>query len=102
MRRQSPERVLETAWANATTAEQSARYPVDVIVRAMDRQGLLRDVSEVFARQRLNVISVKTLTRAEVASMQFTLQVPDTTVLANALRSLTKVAGVISAQRRAA
>jgi GTP pyrophosphokinase len=35
-------------------------YPVDVAVEATDRQGLLRDISEVFAKEKMNVIGVQT------------------------------------------
>ncbi len=38
----------------------AALYPVDVIVEAADRQGLLRDISEVFAKEKMNVIGVNT------------------------------------------
>jgi GTP pyrophosphokinase len=31
---------------------QAPVYPVDVAIEAADRQGLLRDISEVFARRR--------------------------------------------------
>jgi hypothetical protein len=38
----------------------AAVYPVDVAVEAADRQGLLRDISEVFAKEKMNVIGVQT------------------------------------------
>ena len=38
----------------------AALYPVDVQVEASDRQGLLRDISEVFAKEKINVTGVKT------------------------------------------
>ena len=40
-----------------------AVYPVDVAVEAADRQGLLRDISEVFAKEKMNVIGVQTQSR---------------------------------------
>ena len=52
-----PERVIEVAWGE-TPADTF--YPVDISVRAHDRSGLLRDLSEVFARLRLNVVGVNT------------------------------------------
>ena len=44
-----PERVIEVAWGETS----DTFYPVDISVRAHDRSGLLRDLSEVFARLRL-------------------------------------------------
>ena len=54
----APERVIPVAWG-AADASRPALYPVDVQVEASDRQGLLRDVSEVFAKEKTNVTGVK-------------------------------------------
>jgi GTP pyrophosphokinase len=53
-----------------------AVYPVDIQVEAIDRQGLLRDISEVLSREKINVTGVKTLSSKGVARMQFTAEVP--------------------------
>jgi GTP pyrophosphokinase len=63
--------VIQTEWASAAT-----RYPVDIQVEAVDRQGLLRDISEVLSREKINVTGVKTLSSKGVARMQFTAEVP--------------------------
>src|SRR5450759_2951083 len=52
------ERVIEVEWAQRK-ATDSAVYPVDVAVQAADRQGLLRDISEVFTKETMNVIGVQ-------------------------------------------
>ncbi len=44
----------------APARRRPPRYPVDVLVEADDRQGLLRDISEVFAKEKMNVIGVQT------------------------------------------
>ena len=67
-----PERVIEVAWGE-TPAD--TYYPVDISVRAHDRSGLLRDLSEVFARLRLNVVGVNTQSRQSLAHMVFTVEV---------------------------
>ncbi len=99
MMQRAPERVLETAWGDARPTRLRG-YPVDVVVQAADRPGLLRDISDVFARDRMNVTAVKTLSRAHVASMQFTVEVPDTAALARVLGAITEVSGVFEARRR--
>ena len=93
---QSPERVLATAWGKTT--EQL--YPVDLVVRAYDRQGLLRDVSDTLARIKLNVIAVSTRSKDQIANMRFTVEVADSALLGRALQSLTEVAGVFEAKRK--
>jgi len=49
MEAQAPERVIHTEWgqSNAQTV-----YPVDIFILANDRQGLLRDISEIFLREK--------------------------------------------------
>jgi GTP pyrophosphokinase len=91
-----PERLIEVAWS----ASPDALYPVDVAVLAQDRSGLLRDISEVFARERLNVVGVNTLSRRGDAQMNFTVEVVDGGALRRALAQLAEVAGVYSARRR--
>ncbi len=95
--RHQPERVIEVAWSAATPG---ALYPVEVIIQAQDRPGLLRDLSEVFARLRLNVIAVNTQTKASIAYMAFTAEIRDGTDLQYALGALSEVSGVFLARRR--
>ena len=92
-----PERVIDVAWGSTTGATV---YPVDLIVHAQDRSGLLRDLSEVFARLRINVIGVNTQSKASLAHMGFTVEIHDGAELSRALSALSDVAGVISATRR--
>jgi GTP pyrophosphokinase len=73
---------------------------VEVLVLANDRQGLLRDISEVFARERLNVIGVNTHSQRDQAQMQFTIEVPDGAALRRALAQLAEVKGVTIARRK--
>jgi GTP pyrophosphokinase len=66
----------------------------------MDRQGLLRDVSEVFSRDKINVTAVNTLTKNMQARMSFTLEVASIAQLKRALALVKDVRGVMSAARR--
>ena len=96
MREKQPERLITADWG----ARREEVFPVDVIVEAMDRQGLLRDVSEVFSREKINVTAVNTLSRNLQARMSFTLEVPDLEQLKRALLLVRDVHGVLSAGRR--
>jgi GTP pyrophosphokinase len=75
-------------------------YPVDLSVEAVDRQGLLRDISEVFTKEKMNVIGVQTQTIKSVAWMTFTVEVPDAARLGRVLRSMGALEGVRAARRR--
>ena len=99
----SPDRVIEVEW-NAPKTADGAVYPVDVSVEAADRQGLLRDISEVFAREKMNVIGVQTQSvkdnRGGTAWMTFTVEVAQSGRLNQVLAVVAEVPGVRSARRR--
>ena len=90
-----PERVIETGWGSQT----DGIFAVDIVVEANDRQGLLRDVSEVLTREKINVIAVNTLSKQGMARMSFTGEIGDLGQLARTLELLLEVDGVISARR---
>ena len=115
MKRRSPERVIAVAWSGGEPGSSAGKgapvYPVDVLVEASDRQGLLRDVLEIFAKEKMNVVAVNTqslqagATRprtggGETAWMSFTLELADATRLTKVLRDLCAVPGVRSARRK--
>jgi GTP pyrophosphokinase len=75
-------------------------YPVDLAIEASDRQGLLRDISEVFAREKMNVIGVQTQSVKGTAWMTFTIEIADAAKLAQVLNVVAAVSGVRSARRR--
>jgi GTP pyrophosphokinase len=96
MQERQPERLMTADWG----AKRDEVFPVDVIVEAMDRQALLRDISEVFSREKINVTAVNTLTRNLQARMSFTLEVQGLEQLKRALALVQDVPGVLSAGRR--
>ncbi|KAB2902194.1 MAG: bifunctional (p)ppGpp synthetase/guanosine-3',5'-bis(diphosphate) 3'-pyrophosphohydrolase, partial [Burkholderiaceae bacterium] len=101
MAARNAERVIEVAWGlPKTVANAAAVYPVDVAVEATDRQGLLRDISEVFAREKTNVIGVQTQSVKGTAWMTFTVEVADSGRLNKVLSIVAGVQGVRSARRR--
>ena len=93
------DRVIDVAWGQSKASEASV-YPVDVYIEAFDRQGLLRDISEVFAKEKMNVIGVQTQSVKDLAWMTFTVEVGDSSRLAKVLGSVREVKGVRSARRR--
>jgi GTP pyrophosphokinase len=92
-----PERVIDADWGGHTPENEV--YAVDILVDAQDRQGLLRDISDVLARERLNVTAVKTQSKAGAAEMAFTVEVSDLKRLHQALHHIHQVGGVVSARR---
>jgi len=103
MVRRAPERLIAVAWGSRT-ADAAAAYAVDLLVEADDRQGLLRDISELLAKEKMNVVGVHTQSvkdsRGKTAWMTFTVEVSDTTRLASVLAQVGRVAGVRRARRK--
>ncbi|RZL63945.1 MAG: bifunctional (p)ppGpp synthetase/guanosine-3',5'-bis(diphosphate) 3'-pyrophosphohydrolase [Variovorax sp.] len=93
------ERVIEVEWG-ASRPEENAVYAVDVAVEASDRQGLLRDISEVLTREKMNVIGVQTQSVKGTAWMTFTVEITDAARLTQVLNVVAGVSGVRSARRR--
>src|SRR5205814_8920529 len=96
MRERQSERLITADWGRP----RDEVFPVDVVVESMDRQGLLRDVSEVFSREKINVTAVNTLSKNLQARMAFTLEVRGLADLKRALALVRDVSGVLSATRR--
>jgi GTP pyrophosphokinase len=95
--------VIAVAWG-LPRGDKESLYPVDVLVEAGDRQGLLRDISEVFAKEKMNVTNVNTQStpslRGGTAHMKFTVEVADSARLQQVLGQVMQVEGVRSARRR--
>lgn len=96
MEKQSPERVIQTTWG---AQEPDTVYPVDIYVLAGDRQGLLRDISDVFMREKINVIGVRTQSHKGQARMSFTVEIASTDSVKKAIQLIGEVDGVIQVNR---
>jgi GTP pyrophosphokinase len=96
MRAAQPERLINADWG----APRDEVFPVDILVEAMDRQGLLRDISEVLSREKINVTSANTMTRNMHSRMAFTIEVRSLDALKRALALVRDVNGVLSAGRK--
>ncbi|MEO8487246.1 MAG: bifunctional (p)ppGpp synthetase/guanosine-3',5'-bis(diphosphate) 3'-pyrophosphohydrolase [Betaproteobacteria bacterium] len=96
IRAREPERLIEANWGG----RRDEVFPVDIIVESGDRPGLLRDVSEVFSREKINVTAVNTLTKQHLARMNFTIEVAGVEQLKRALALVRDVSGVLAAGRR--
>ena len=94
--KQSPEKVLPASWA---VLDANQVFAIDIEVRANDRNGLLRDVSDALARYKVNVTAVQMHTRDLEASMRFTLEMKKVDELPRVLAGVAEVKGVASVAR---
>jgi len=105
MAQKCPERVIPVEWGRqGGEGARAGVYAMDVVVEAVDRQGLLRDISDVLTKQRVNVIGVASQSTKGAgerrAFMTFTVEIDNAERLAQVLQMVGRVAGVESARRR--
>jgi GTP pyrophosphokinase len=91
------ERVLEVSWGEAT----GGVYAVEVEVLAYDRQGLLRDVTQVVANEKLNVTELGSheVERDQIARIFMRLEVRDLQQLSRVLDRIGQLSNVVEARR---
>jgi GTP pyrophosphokinase len=97
MRALHPERVLQVEW-NLGTEEN---MPVQIRVEAFDRRGLLRDVSDVMAQERLSIDSVHSEVDPadRVATITMRTAVRDAAQLRQVLKQLGGIGNVLRVVR---
>jgi GTP pyrophosphokinase len=97
MRAAKPERALKVDWTSVDTGN----FSVGLSVSAYDRRGLVRDVVDVLAVERLSIEAMTTTTDrgAGTAHVLITVAVSDLEQLGHILKRLTSVPNVIHARR---
>ena len=94
----NPERLLSAAWAAKLGTDPA--FQVDIAVRASDRQGLLRDILEVLAREKIGIAASQSYRRDGTATHFVTVNVASLDDLRRTLALIGAVPGVESATRR--
>ncbi len=91
------DRLIEVQWAGRARGT----YPVDVVVEAIDRHGLLRDVTNVLANEMINVVAVNTRSdkRTNTARMELTLEIADVAELSRVLNRINQLPNVYEVRR---
>ncbi len=100
MTARTPERAIAVDWDAPKAVLGTAVYPVDVIVQGSDRPGLLRDVLDVLAKEKMNVIDLKTHSLKGNALISFTAEVVSAARLSKVLLTVAAIPDVRTARRR--
>ncbi|WP_150302718.1 GTP diphosphokinase [Pseudomonas saliphila] len=94
---QVAERLIEVSWGGKPVQT----YPVEIYIKAYDRSGLLRDISQLLANEKINVLEVSTRTNKEdnCAAMLLTVEIPNLNMLGRLLGRISQLPNVIEAWR---
>ena len=95
-----PERMIQVSWGPVPVQT----YPVEIVIKAYDRSGLLRDVTQVLLNEKLNVLAVNTHSNKEdnTASMSITVEIPGLDALGRLLARIGQLPNIIEARRQRA
>jgi len=98
LRQQDPRRMIEVDWGE----EGERTYPVDIVVDAYDRSGLLRDVIMVLANENLNVVAATTLTdrKNNTARLSMTVEISRLELLGRVMDKINQVPNVVDVHRQ--
>ena len=90
------DRLIEVEW----DTDFAGKFSTTISVHALDRPGLLRDVTDVLAEHRLSIISAKAETGDDfIARMDFEFELADVSQLDSVLSSVLGLEGVFEAYR---
>jgi GTP pyrophosphokinase len=92
------ERLIEVEWGEEVTET----YPVHVEVEALDRPGLMRDITSVIAEETINMSAATMYTHPKnhMAKMMLTLQISDVNQLSRVLARIARLPNVVEAVRQ--
>jgi GTP pyrophosphokinase len=98
LRARDPERVMEVSWGHSAAQE----YSVELGIQALDRRGLVRDISGVLADEKVSIDRMATASdhARGTADMNITVRVPNLDTLRRVTERLAALPDVISVRRR--
>ena len=98
LRAKDPERVMEVSWGSAEVQEYSAV----ISLQALDRRGLLRDISGLMTDEKISIDRMSTASdhARGTADMDITVRVPHLEALRKVMDRLGALPDVLSVRRR--
>ena len=90
-----PARLIEVVWGD----QPEAQYHVPVVIRAFDREGLMRDIGAAVADAHINIRDVNIRTENHMATFTVTMEVESAAQLSNILSRIARLPNVVEARR---
>ncbi|BDP29425.1 GTP diphosphokinase [Vibrio vulnificus] len=97
LRHHAPERIIDTVWGRDVVGS----YMLTVRVEAMERSGLLKDITTMLANEKIKVISMKSRLdyRTHLNVMDFELEVTNIEVLTRIMKRVEQIKDVMLVKR---
>jgi len=97
LRHHAPERIIDTVWGSGFVGS----YILTVRVEAMERGGLLKDITTLFANEKIKVTSMKSRVdyRTQMSIMDFDLEVTNVEILQRVSKRVEQIKDVMSVKR---
>jgi GTP pyrophosphokinase len=94
--RNEPERIIKVAWGKGGAGV----FLVQIQIEALDRTGLLSEVTRVLSENHVNILSASSTTsRDRLATLRFTFEMADTEHMGHLLSAIRRIDGVLDAYR---
>ncbi len=93
----APERIIDTVWGGG----QVGSYTIPVRIEAMERSGLLKDITSLLTNEKIKVSSMRSRTdyNRQIIYMDFELEIPSVEVLARVSQRIEQTKDVLSVKR---
>ncbi len=92
-------RLVEVEWGDSDTKN----YPVNILILANDRHGLLSDITRTLSDDKVNVVAVNTVSnkKEQTARMAVTIEIRDLQQLTRIMDKISQLANVLDVSRGA-
>lgn len=94
LRLKERERIIKVTWG-----EPHQTYPVHVLVKAYDRQGLMNDISMIISNEEVNLLDIDLKVTQNLASIHMVVEVSDIHQLSRVLTRIENLPNVLEAHR---
>lgn len=90
------DRLIDVSWGHTPQA-----YPVDIFIRAFDRQDLLRDITQILSNEHVNIQEASTHSdiQDQTVNLRMTLEVKDTAQLSHIINKIAQLHNVLEVGR---
>jgi GTP pyrophosphokinase len=94
LRMKDRDRIVKVSWG-----EPQNTFPVEIEIRAYDRQGLMVDISSVLSNENINLKDIKINVTHNLASIQIVMEIADIVQLSRVLTKIENLPNVMQAHR---